>query len=401
MDWMGVRSVKIGDVDDDGETEFVVTTAYIYDGIIRIYNGRTHLLERESSGYNGNYFSALAIGDVDNDGRTEIVAGQGREHTGAEGVYLIVFDGATATEEWRSVDLGTYWGNVYDIELADVDNDSNPEIIASIEAGQVYVYDGVTHQLDWLYGLSAYSLEVFDADADGQNEILIGKSDGVVDVYDGATFALESSYALVGEAILSLLVDDIDQNGDYEWLVSTTTKFSVFDGDTKDMLWKDSNLGDSIANFNHINSQDIDSDGKKEIVFGASYALYQFEVQNLPSPDIKANASDGPVDIARSDNLLITVELDAGDYLNKNVDWWILAKTSTGWYHYKVSGGWQRGISVTYQGALFDLSSHEVLNALGLPAASYTFYFGIDTDMNGTVDTNQLYYDSVLVNVLP
>jgi hypothetical protein len=46
-----------------------------------------------------------------------------------------------------------------------------------------------------------------------------------------------------------------------------------------------------------------------------------------------------------------------------------------------------------------DLSPYEVLNMSGLPVGSYTFYFGVDMNMNGSVDIGQLYYDSVEVNV--
>jgi hypothetical protein len=35
----------------------------------------------------------------------------------------------------------------------------------------------------------------------------------------------------------------------------------------------------------------------------------------------------------------------------------------------------------------------------GLPAGSYDFYFGIDTDRNRRLDLDQLYYDSVKVDI--
>jgi hypothetical protein len=35
----------------------------------------------------------------------------------------------------------------------------------------------------------------------------------------------------------------------------------------------------------------------------------------------------------------------------------------------------------------------------GLPAGTYDFYFGIETNRNGTLDYDQLYYDSVQVNI--
>lgn len=300
MDWMGVRAVKIGDVDDDGETEFVITTADIYSGIIQIYDGKTHVLERQSAGYNGAYFTTLEIGDVDNDGQTEIVAGQGRETTGAPGVSLVVFDGATAIEEWKSGVLGPYngWFDVYDIVLADIDNDGNTEIIASLitksyyEGLQVYVYDGFTHQLDWSKTVPAFALEVFDVDSDGEDEILIGEENGIVEVYDGSTFTLEASYKIGDKRVTGLLVDDIDEDGSYEWLVvynegefymDYVARLSVFSGGTKELIWQSNILGSRVGNFNNINSRDIDNDGLKEIVLGSYHAIYQFGIQEIPA----------------------------------------------------------------------------------------------------------------------
>jgi uncharacterized repeat protein (TIGR01451 family) len=313
--WTGVKSVKIGNVDSDSQTEFVIATADLYDGLIQIYNGQTHTFERQSAKYNGASFTALAIGDVDSDGKTEIVVGQKREHTGATGVYLIVFDGATAAEEWKSVGLDTYWGQVYDIELANVDNDSNIEIIASVAGERIYVYDGVTHQLDWLAAIPAYALEVANVDADSQQEILIGKNNGVVDVYSGSTFTLENSFTLGTGPITGLLVDDIDQDGKNEWVVSESTKLSVFNGATKELIWQRSDLGNSLGNFNHLNSGNVDNDSNKELVLGSSFALYQFDVIQASSlsPSTKTVA---PTTASPGDPLNYTITLNNGGAAN-------------------------------------------------------------------------------------
>jgi hypothetical protein len=115
--------------------------------------------------------------------------------------------------------------------------------------------------------------------------------------------------------------------------------------------------------------------------------------------DIKANGSDGPVTITQLDNLSVAVALDPGIYSGVQADWWVLANTPFGWYYYK-SSGWGPGISVTYQGSLFDLASKEVLNTSGLPIGTYNFYFGVDGNVNGLID-GPLYYDSVEVNITP
>ena len=59
-------------------------------------------------------------------------------------------------------------------------------------------------------------------------------------------------------------------------------------------------------------------------------------------------------------------------------------------------------LSPTHQGPLFDLSPFEVLNVPGrLHKGTYIFYFAVDTTMNGVLDFGELFFDSVIVNIIP
>ena len=123
-------------------------------------------------------------------------------------------------------------------------------------------------------------------------------------------------------------------------------------------------------------------------------------------PDIKANLSDEPVEISTNDLLSVTITFIAGSYTGLNADWWILARTPFGWYHYDAGGDtWLPGQMVTYQGPLFNLPAD-----MGVvldyqtptpPPGAYTFFFGVDLNMNGLIDMDQMYYDSVAVDITP
>ncbi|GLI39917.1 VCBS repeat-containing protein [Geobacter hydrogenophilus] len=273
MDWMGVRSVRIGDVDGDGNNEFVVTTANLYDGFIRVYNGVTRAVKYDSARYSGNYFTALAIADVDNDGEKEIIAGQGREHTGAQGTYLIVFDGKTLQEKWRSVDLGTYWGAVRDIKVADIDGDGNQELIAAL-GNQLVVYDGVTHNLKFLGNQSAVALEV----TDGSTEILVGRGDGKIDVIDGVTFAVKKTVPTSSNTqIDALQAVDLTGDGAPEWLITHGGMMEIMEGNTETLKWTSPNLATNLGLFNHLVIRDTDRDGRADVFVGDNAGLYHFE----------------------------------------------------------------------------------------------------------------------------
>ena len=123
---------------------------------------------------------------------------------------------------------------------------------------------------------------------------------------------------------------------------------------------------------------------------------------NMPVPDIKVNGSDDPVTVTTDTPISITVSLDPGDYDGQSSDWWVAADSPFGWYYFDnaISKDWLPGQEVTHQGPLFNLSAYEVLNRM-LPEGTYRFYFGVDLNPNGIIDSSSLYYDSVSVTVTP
>ena len=103
--------------------------------------------------------------------------------------------------------------------------------------------------------------------------------------------------------------------------------------------------------------------------------------QATPAPDIKANASDGPIVVSSSTPIFIEISLNPGDKAGQNADWWIGVKTPfdppLDWCTYVKQNGWRAGINLYTQSKLLDVSENEVLNMI-LPLGTYTFYFAID-----------------------
>jgi len=123
-------------------------------------------------------------------------------------------------------------------------------------------------------------------------------------------------------------------------------------------------------------------------------------VTGFQSIDIKANGSDGPLIVAASTPVAITVTMDPGAYSGQNADWWLVAKTPLAppadWYSYVHPQGWLPGIRRALAGPLSDLAPTEVLN-MPLPAGDYLFYFGVDDNTDGTPEGTWL--DTVAVKV--
>ena len=126
-------------------------------------------------------------------------------------------------------------------------------------------------------------------------------------------------------------------------------------------------------------------------------------------PDIKANGSNGPMVTPSGDPLSVAINLDCGSHRGEEVDWWCVAKTPFSppdeWYYYDYdvnlnSGEFKRGLEVSYQGPLSDLSSLDVLSIAGLPPGTYIFYFVVDLDMNRELDLETAYYDKVEITIV-
>ena len=148
-----------------------------------------------------------------------------------------------------------------------------------------------------------------------------------------------------------------------------------------------------------VNTSTSTRTGSVTIAGNTSIVTQTGVASTSPTPDIKANGSDNTVTIGTGDTLSITVSLSAGDSSGANADWWVAVDTPFGWFHFDLSLSWIPGLSVTNQGPLFDLSTFEVLN-MPLPPGTYTFYFGVESIMNGLLDLDQIFLDNVIVDVV-
>ncbi len=117
--------------------------------------------------------------------------------------------------------------------------------------------------------------------------------------------------------------------------------------------------------------------------------------------DIKANGSDGPVEVNAGQNVTVTVALQPGGGDGLQADWWVADATPFGLYWHAGDKGWVRSDKPIpfYGGPLFQLAPLAVLNTATLPVGTYTFYFAVDLRRNGLLDTDQVYFDTVQVRV--
>lgn len=297
---------------------------------------------------------------------------------------VVRFDGQTGAfvDIFVSLDYGVQY--VLDSPSALVFGPDGNLYVSDMNNGSVIRFDGQTGAYiddfvsPYSGGLDAPSDMVF-----GLDENLYVSSyynGGSVLRFDGQSGAFIDEFVIAGSGGLSH-PEGLGFGNDGDLYV---TSF-----DTDNVLRYDGSSGVFIDEF--VTSGSGGLDGPLCMAF--------FPEQTLVA-DIKANGSDGPITIQAGDNLSLTVKLVAGNHSGDNADWWVVDDTPFGWYYYNLAQKlWKPGFAVTYQGPLFDLNSYEVWNS-PLPIGTYTIYFGVDLDMNGILDVDKAYYDSVVVTIL-
>ena len=144
------------------------------------------------------------------------------------------------------------------------------------------------------------------------------------------------------------------------------------------------------SNDYNISSFAEDEQGELYILDYYGGQLISIIPSSPPFPGISLNGSS------------LTISLNAGEKIGKNADWWFVAKTPWGhWFYYVYPNRWidigtdLSKASPAYQGPLSDISSLVLFDTTGIPSGNYVFYFGVDTNMNGILDYDQLFYSSL------
>ena len=103
------------------------------------------------------------------------------------------FDGLSGTEEWHTAFLGED-SAVYAIAAGDFNSHGNPEILSTVDGDHAYLDDGVYEYEEWRSSATTgLGVLMANVDQDSQLELLLGTANGSVDIYDGQTYIQEGS----------------------------------------------------------------------------------------------------------------------------------------------------------------------------------------------------------------
>ena len=261
--WTGIHALRIANVDGDPQPEILVATDRLYDGTLFILDGKTHAVKHQYLFDTGAPLYSLDVADLDGDGKPEIIAGGGRAHTGAPGIFVYVIDPATGTVIWKSANLTTYWGGVYDTFVTDV---GAPGI-------DIVAVSGAVHRIRWsdkqdlsTAGTNYLSATASDVLGSGHLQIIAGRADGVLEVLNGDTLDSVATYNVCAGAI-----NAVHDHGPHTIAFTCGSSFVVYDLNTQTVVNQTATSNSALGETGALVRTAID--GKAAYFIGGSSAL--------------------------------------------------------------------------------------------------------------------------------
>ncbi|MCH7557632.1 MAG: S8 family serine peptidase [Planctomycetes bacterium] len=282
LDSMIASGMAVGDIDGDGDYEIIVVDDYnVMATALHVETGK--VVDGDWPVEVGSYWYAYIVGnpilaDLDGDGDSEIIIALDAESRESDGLFAIQGDG-TFLWQRRYTSEGP-------MSVADFDGDGDVEIALcgygpGITRIYTFILDHNGQQIKRWRGGSKKGTVIADLDADGELELVFCTEDSVMAVHiDGSTVWKTMVGDLLGEDG-ALSIGDIDGDGFSEVYVSS---YVEADGFTFSLVHAFDHQGRELSDagfpktvMGNASSSppligDIDGDGQKELVVGATGA---------------------------------------------------------------------------------------------------------------------------------
>jgi hypothetical protein len=214
-------SVAVGDVDGDGDLDFLAANLTSNTVSVRLNDGSGNFSGTTNVGVGSNPTS-VAVGDVDGDGDLDILAA----NSGSNTVSVRLNDGSSNFSGGSDVGVGR---TPYSVAVGDVDGDGDLDFLAAnTNSANVSVrlnngdgtFGGTTNVG---VGSNPYSVAVGDVDGDGDLDLLAANTNSntvSVRLNDGSGTFGGTTEVGVGFQPGSVALGDVDGDGDLDFLTA-------------------------------------------------------------------------------------------------------------------------------------------------------------------------------------
>lgn len=136
--------------------------------------------------------------------------------------------------------------------------------------------------------------------------------------------------------------------------------------------------------------------------YSASPVGVAFGEHPHPEPIVRINGLETAITLSQSDNLNLSLHMTSNG-LRDDADWFLVGWAPFGTFFWDPHSGWSGIERPAYQGALVDVPSFASppVSLAAFPTGRYYFGFGVDLQMNGSVDLPYTYAGFITLDIVP
>jgi|GEM_PF-1961059 len=309
------RAFDIGDIDDDGDPDFVATMGNVATNSIVWYrnNGSLSFTRNNIASTNGGSLGC-DIADLDSDGDQDVVAGDYSQST----VHWYDNNGSEVFTE-KNVYSGSNWPPT-ELKVVDIDGDGDKDVINTTNnwnevsllrnnGSQTFTKEVIDNNVP-----AVVTVDVGDVDGDGIVDVVSGaRSGGVVKWYKNNGVGVFTTYS-VGNAgyVQDISIADMNGGDNHKDLVVTTYSNGTvlwFDNDATETFTQRT-VG-SIGYAYQASANDFDNDGVTDVAASSvgsdGSSWFESSGADTTPPTVQSyNPADNATGVSPSANLVIT-----------------------------------------------------------------------------------------------